>query len=130
MKDVERKELIYYRLERAKETLDEVQSHLINGYYNTAVNRLYYACYYAVTALLVNSRIITNTHSGVRQMFGLHFIKTEIINKDFGRFFSDIYDKRQTGDYDDFIFYNEDIVKDLIIPAGNLISEIESLLKK
>jgi uncharacterized protein (UPF0332 family) len=129
MKDFERKELVIYRLHRAKETLDEVQSHLTNGYYNTSVNRLYYACYYAVTALLINSKINTNTHSGVRQMFGLHFIKTEIINKDLGRFFSDIYDKRQAGDYDDFIFYNEDNVKDLMIPASTLISEIESLLK-
>lgn len=129
MKDLERKELVNYRLVRAKETLDEVQSHLTNGYYNTAVNRLYYACFYAVTALLINFSIETNTHSGVRQMFGLYFIKPGKIDKNLGRFFSDIYDKRQTGDYDDFIFYNDDDVKDLITPASKLISEIKNLLK-
>ena len=129
MKDLERKELVNYRLDRAKETIDEVHSHLTNGYYNTAVNRLYYACFYAVTALLISSKIETNTHSGVRQMFGLYFIKPGKIEKNLGRFFSDIYDKRQTGDYDDFIFYNEDDVNDLITPASRLISEIENLLK-
>ena len=36
-------------------------------------------------------------------MFGLHFIKTKLISKDLGKFFSNIFNMRQTGDYDDFI---------------------------
>jgi uncharacterized protein (UPF0332 family) len=36
-------------------------------------------------------------------MFGLHFVQKGIVSKDDGRFFSDLYDRRQTGDYDDFI---------------------------
>ncbi|MDR2058337.1 MAG: HEPN domain-containing protein [Dysgonamonadaceae bacterium] len=41
------------------------------------MNRLYYACYYAVTALLINSGIEAQTHAGVRRMLALHFTKTE-----------------------------------------------------
>lgn len=40
-----------YRLQRAKETMDEVESHIENKFWNAAVNRMYYACFYAVGAL-------------------------------------------------------------------------------
>lgn len=39
-----------YRQERAHETLAEIPYLREQGYYNTAVNRLYYACYYAAVA--------------------------------------------------------------------------------
>lgn len=44
--------IITYRIDRAKETLTEAEYNAKGGYYNSAVNRLYYACYYAVSALL------------------------------------------------------------------------------
>jgi uncharacterized protein (UPF0332 family) len=96
--------------------------------WNTTVNRLYYACYYAVSALLVDNKIKAQTHGGVRQMFGLHFVKPGLINKDSGKFYSDIFDKRQSGDYDDFIDYEKEDIIGLIHPANKLIEEIESLI--
>ena len=42
-----------YRIERAHETLSEIPYLCERGYFNTATNRLYYACYYAAVALLV-----------------------------------------------------------------------------
>ena len=53
MTDEERKSLVSIRLQNAKETLDEVPVHIENGFWNTATNRMYYACYYAVAALLL-----------------------------------------------------------------------------
>ena len=61
-------------------------------------------------------------------MFGLHFVKTGLIDKDLGKFYSDIFDKRQTGDYDDFVTFTESEVKSLVLPATQLIQEIEKLL--
>ena len=51
------KALVTYRLNRAKETLAEVPNLRDMGYYNTAINRLYYACYYALVALLIKNHI-------------------------------------------------------------------------
>ncbi len=48
----DKKELVSYRIARARETFKEVNLHIENKLWNTAINRLYYACYYAVTALL------------------------------------------------------------------------------
>jgi uncharacterized protein (UPF0332 family) len=130
MNDRERIELSNYRIQRAKDTLQEVNIHIENRLWATAINRIYYACYYAVIALLVKNNIATQTHSGTRQMFGLHFVKTRLIQKESGKFYTDIFDKRQTGDYDDFVELTEEDVVSLIDPARQLIEEIEVLLSK
>ena len=76
MTEQEKIEIIAYRIKRANDTYNEVQLHLNNKLYSTAINRLYYACYYAVSALLIKHDIKTKTHAGTRQMLGLLFIKT------------------------------------------------------
>ena len=47
-----RKDLILYRIERAHETLEDAHILAISDRWNVCVNRLYYACFYAVSALL------------------------------------------------------------------------------
>ncbi len=45
--------LVQYRLERAREALDEAKLLFEAGHLHTYVNRLYYACFYAMSALLL-----------------------------------------------------------------------------
>jgi len=130
MNQEERQELVKYRIKKARETFNEVSLHVENKLWNTAINRLYYACYYAVIALLIDKDIKAQTHSGVRQMFGLHFVKSGLIDKESGKFYTDIFDMRQTGDYDDYIDFRKEDVLDLIDPANELISKIEMILSK
>jgi uncharacterized protein (UPF0332 family) len=47
----EERALIEYRMERARETLGEAKMMFDAGRTNAYVNRLYYACFYAVSAL-------------------------------------------------------------------------------
>jgi len=128
MNDLERKELIRYRINRANDTLKEVNILIENQLWATAVNRLYYACYYAIIALLLKNQIAPKTHAGVRQMFGLYFIKTGLISLELGKFYSDIFDKRQIGDYDDFVVVTEDDIAGLLPIAKELLFSIEQLL--
>jgi len=129
MTEKEKLEMISYRMKRAQETFREVQLHIDNELWTTAINRLYYACYYAVSALLLKKNIKTRSHAGTRQMFGLHFIKNEVISKELGKFYSDIFDMRHTGDYDDFVDYSKEDVMSALDPAKDLISKIETLVK-
>lgn len=122
-------EMIAYRINRAKETLNEIQILIDHSLWTTAINRTYYACYYSVSALLLKNNIKSQTHSGTRQMFGLHFIKENKISKEIGNFFSDIFDMRHSGDYDDFVVFTEEDVIDVLKSAKKLISTIEDLLK-
>jgi len=128
MKEHSREDLINYRIERANETLREVDALVELEFWNTAVNRLYYACFYAVNALLLKQNIKAQTHAGVRQMLGLHFIQTQKIPKALGRFYTDLYDKRQTGDYDDFVEFNQETLDDLLPSAKIFIKTVEALL--
>ena len=130
MKLDERQELVKYRISKARETFNEVDLHIENKLWNTAINRLYYACYYAVIALLIDKNINAQTHSGVRHMFGLHFVKSGLIDKESGKFYSDIFDMRQAGDYDDYVDFKKEDVLDLIGPKNELITKIEILLSK
>jgi len=128
MNEQDRKDLVSFRLKRARETYNEVLLHVESELWNTAVNRLYYACFYAVTALLISKEIKTISHAGTRLMFGLHFVKPGLIDKQLGKFYSDIFDLRQSGDYEDFIEFTKEDLTDLLQPAEDLINQIEKLM--
>jgi uncharacterized protein (UPF0332 family) len=113
MKNHTTKDYINYRIEKARETLTEVESHIKNKFWNTSINRMYYACFYAVIALLVKYGIETSSHKGVRLQFGQEFIKTGKIDKKFSLHFSDLFEKRHKGDYNDFYEYDEKTVNSL-----------------
>ena len=124
----ERKELVKYRLEKANNTLDEISVLVDNKFYRTAANRLYYACYYAVIALLINDGYETHTHSGAKTMLGLYYIKKNRIQKLYGKVYQQLFDLRQTGDYEDWINIDEEDIQPLVEPASQFIAAIESLL--
>ena len=130
MIDQHTKDLITYRLNRAIETIGDAQLLANAKRWNPCVNRLYYACYYAITALLVKHEINPKTHTGVRQMFGLHFIKTGKLPIELGIIFSDIFDKRQTSDYDDFVNYGKEEIIELLPSVKELIDKITQMVKK
>ena len=128
MTEQEKLDLISYRIQKAKDTIKEVEILIENQLWTTSINRLYYACFYATSALLLKHDIKAESHGGTRRMLGLHFVKTGIISKDLGKFYSDIFDMRHTGDYDDFVDFTKEDVLDAIIPARELIEKIETLL--
>jgi len=120
--------IVAYRLENADKTLDEISIHISNELWNTAINRLYYACYYAVTALLINSGIETQTHAGVRRMLALHFTKTGKLSIKWNKFYTDLFDNRQTSDYADFVYYDRETVEELHKQAISFIKIIKELV--
>ena len=83
-----RAEMIEYRLEKSKETLQEADYLIAGGYYSTAVSRLYYACYDAVSALLIREHIATQTHAGIKSMLSLHFVRSGRLSVQFAKDFS------------------------------------------
>jgi len=128
LKKTDREEVVKFRLEKARNTLAEVPVLIENKFYRTAANRLYYVCFYAVTALLINDAFETHTHSGVKTLFGLHYIKGNIIEKSFGKMYQKLFNLRQDGDYEDwFEIDKEDIIPNLA-PVEKFIEAIENLI--
>jgi len=61
--------LVQYRLERAIEAYQDACSLAEGERWNSCVNRLYYSCFYAVTALLAHDELSSPKHTGVRSLF-------------------------------------------------------------
>jgi uncharacterized protein (UPF0332 family) len=128
MTEEERLNIVRYRMDNARQTLNEVLDHCERGYYNTAVNRMYYACFYAASALLVANHIEAKSHDGVRQMLGKHFVLTGKLPVNLGKFYTLIFAKRSSGDYEDFINYSRKDVEEWFPNAKEFISAIDKLL--
>ncbi len=121
---------ISYRLQRSQETLSEVQTLIEHEFWNTSINRMYYAGFYAVSALLIKEGVETSSHSGVRQKFGELFVKTGLISRDLAKHYSDLFEKRSKGDYNDFFDFDKETVLRLYPLTQVLISRIEELINE
>jgi uncharacterized protein (UPF0332 family) len=128
--DEERDAIVFYRIQKAKETWKEAEGIAQLGYWNAVINRLYYACYYMTSALLISNGHFAQTHSGVIRLFGLNFVANGIISKEQSKFYSKLFELRQTGDYDDLYNLTEEEVQPLIGSALIYLDELERLLKK
>ena len=94
-----RKERIEAEIDRAKEALTAAKNLLEDGLFADSISRAYYAIFHAARAVLLTKEIDTDTHSGAISMFGLHFVKTGLIEERFGRIFNEAKDARELGDY-------------------------------
>lgn len=122
MKEENRHEYVTYRLESARKTYEAAQVLADSGYWNSAVNRLYYALFYAVNALLVKHGIEVKSHSSTRVKFSQYFVKTGKFDKKYGKLLSELFDWRQKGDYDNFFDHDEQAVKSLFNPVAEMIN--------
>ena len=121
--------LAAYRFQRAEETLAEIPFLKQQGYYNTAVNRLYYACYYAAMALLLAEKIETSTHNGVKTQLSMHFVRTGLLSIEHSTTFGLLFDKRHSSDYGDFAYCDAALVEMLRPRAEAFIDAVELLAK-
>jgi len=121
-------DLIAYRLERARDALVEARVMQDIGHPNACVNRIYYACFYAVSALLVAHGYSSAKHSGVRSLFGRHFVNTGLIARDLGRFYSHLFESRQESDYVDFVRVDSDELAPMFEVAARFIAAVEALI--
>ena len=121
-------DIINYRLEKATRTLLEAQSLFESGFYSGSVNRLYYSCFYTVSALLLKNDINASTHNGIRTQFFKSFIKTGILDKKLSVLYSDLMNKRQETDYDDFLEFKKEDVEPLIEEVKEFIASLKSII--
>jgi uncharacterized protein (UPF0332 family) len=119
---------IHYRIQRAKDTLEDARILASNGRWNSTINRLYYSVYYAVMALLLKKGFRPATHNGTKTNFTEHFIKTQKVDKKFGILYSQLFTWRQKGDYDDLFDFTEENVMPYFDPAEEFILLIEDMV--
>ena len=87
-------------IEHTREMLDVAAHNLANDFYSSAVNRAYYAIFYAANALLATQGLSRSKHSGVIAAFRQHFVKPGHIESEYGQMYAQVMDDRHSGDYD------------------------------
>lgn len=125
--DESRIALIKYRLDRAYSTYSDAVDAFERGSYNSAINRLYYACFYAVLALLLKDKVEAKTHEGVKRMFCLNYIANKKIEGRFNTFYSELFQGRIQGDYDDFFLFDQETTQQFIFHGKEFIELLDIL---
>jgi uncharacterized protein (UPF0332 family) len=103
---------------------------LTAGHLRSTVNRLYYACFYMVSALLFAEGHISSKHSGIRSLFDRHWIKTGRLPVEMSSFYRDLFNHRQQGDYDDFVDFASDDVQTWYDQTNAFVTRISDEIEK
>lgn len=107
-----RKELMNYRLESARERLNSAKILLISGSYKDSIGRSYYAMFTAVRALLAKDGVDYSKHAGVISYFQKEYIKTGEFNKKYSKYLSQAFQIRNNTDYSDFFVVSQSDAKE------------------
>lgn len=83
----ERTTLVTLELKKAHETYEEIAVLIAANKWSGAANRLYYAVFHAINALLIRDGHSVNTHKGSHAIFNLYYIKTGIFPIEYGRLY-------------------------------------------
>ena len=123
-----RKELMEYRLESARERLKSAKVLLECGSYKESVGRSYYAMFTAVRALLAKDGIDYSKHAGVISYFQKEYIKTGQLDKKYSKYLSQAFQIRNNTDYSDFFMVSQSDAKEQYDKAEEFLDVIGKYL--
>ena len=118
-----------YRLAQAHETLRESEILLTEAALRGAVNRAYYAMFYALLALLATRQLGTSRHSGAISLFDREFVKTGLFPRELSRALHLAFDRRQEHDYGEMIPLTREIAEETLQDARVFVAAIEAYLR-
>ncbi len=120
--------IIAYRLEQAGESLGEAEILLGESMWRGAINRLYYACFYAASAVLLSRSLSSKKHSGIRSLFGKHLVRTGAFPEELALVYNRLYDHRMRSDYADLFEGDAGDLAAYPDPVRRFIAEAERLV--
>jgi len=124
------KEVLKGYLDVSKDKLNSAEILFKYKKYDDAISRAYYAVFHCAQALLLSLGVKAESHSGVRQLFGFHFIKEGRFDKKFGRYLKNLKDERENGDYGIFSLIERKDAQKAIKETKEFIEATEMYLKE
>lgn len=124
----QKNEVIRYWMEKAVEALASARSEEAAKRFAFAMNRAYYACFYAVSALLLQEGKKFSKHSGVRAAFHQHVVKAGKVNTELGKLYDRLFMNRQESDYLELAAFESAQVAQAIHDAESLVNTVARLL--
>lgn len=97
--------------------------------WDSCANRLYYACYHSIHALLIVRNLNSKSHSGSIRLFHLTFVKSKELDENFGLLVAHLFDLRQLADYTDESGIGGEQIGEMITGVAAFISKVESIIE-
>jgi uncharacterized protein len=120
---------IQYKKDRSFEAIEDIQKMIDNGMLSAAMNRIYYAGFYIVSALLLLDGFSTSKHRQLIAYFNKEYIKTGKIPVDIGEILNESYNNRLAADYHDFVFLTKTQVEEFYDQIKEFVSLIDKMIK-
>ena len=115
---------------RATESMGAALSCQRDGYYADSVSRAYYAIMHAAKAALHLYGVTAESHTGVRSMFGLHIVKTGLVEPEWGAEIGRSEGRRNASDYDATVEFDDQDAREACDRAGAFLNRIHPLLAR
>ena len=125
-----KKQIIQYRRDRATETLDDARILYNAGKLLSAANRVYYALFYEVIAMLLLFDLSSPKHSGVRALLNQKFVKTGKVTVENSRFYSEMFEFRHKADYADIPVFSPEMFEGVFERAERFIVNCEQIISE
>jgi uncharacterized protein (UPF0332 family) len=123
-------QIIKYRIQKSWDTYGDAKLLVETKSYSSALNRIYYACFYMVNALLLTKNLSSSKHTGVKSFFNKHFVSLGCVDKKWGSFYSDLFQKRQDADYADLVTISQDTVILYLNLAMAFLTDLDSFINQ
>lgn len=128
LNDEERKLLVEFEIEKAHKLIEQFTILENAELWDTLANRVYYAVFHAVTALLIMNGLHAGSHQGVSVLFNKHFVKENLVDEKYGRLLARLENMREKSDYTCLFETTKEEVMPMIPQAKEMISIIENLI--
>ncbi len=115
-------------IDRAGRALETARKNLSDDDAPAAVNRAYYAAFYAATAALLEVGETPKSHHGVQNRFYVHFVVTGRLPKVHGEILGHAFLLRQRADYEATTTFDKTAAADLISDVERFVRAAEGLL--
>lgn len=122
-------EFVQYRIAKSEEVYQAALILYEAGQWNSAINRLYYACFYVASALLIQRGIGAKSHGGVIAKLSEHAVLTGELPTESYKVYSKLLNWRTKGDYSDMFDFCKDDVISVLEPTRQFIDCIKALIK-
>lgn len=122
--------LAKYRLEQAKENLEEAEALFNINKFKGANNRAYYSIFHAIKAILALEQTDFKKHSSVIAYFNKEYISKNIFPRELGKRVSESIFYREKSDYVDFYMVTKEESKQQIETARLMIEKAERYIEE
>lgn len=130
LSEEERRVIVNLEIEKSYRLFDAAGIMIHAEHWESAANRMYYALFHAVTALLIHDGHNVNTHKGSHALFGLHYIKTGKLPQKYSALYQKLEAIRDEGDYNWSYSVEADDIMQKVAPAKEMIDTIAAMVKE